>query len=102
MCEDYVLAFDRLIEHSHVRRPVAGAFFTYVDCDISPNLCSLFHVNPNLMVNMQSLWPCDIYLPEEHDPGVRFHCPFMGRIVALPLKSTPLALFKLSPAPLSS
>jgi hypothetical protein len=33
LCEDYIDAFDRVIQYHHVKRPAAGAFLSLVDCD---------------------------------------------------------------------
>lgn len=89
ICEDYIEAFDRLLEFHHTQRPAANAFLSFVDCDVSGNLCHDWDIDANIMINMQSLSPCDVHMQEDNDSEFRFHCPVIWRFVGLPLAITP-------------
>ena len=89
LCESFVHAFDRVIQYHHVARPAAGAFLSFVDCDISPGICDAWGVDANIMVNLQTMSPCDPHLPTEEDPEFRFHCVAAWRFIGLPLKMLP-------------
>ena len=98
MCEEYIRAFDRLLEFHHTQPPAANAYISFVDCDISANLCHDWGIEANIMINMQSLSPCGIHVPEDMDPEFRFHCPVVWRFIGLPLASTPYRSFRTFPS----
>ncbi len=89
MCEDYINAFDRVAQYHHVKRPAAGAFLSFVDCDISPAICDGWHIDSNVLVNMQTMSPCTSHMPTEDDPEFRFICTTVFRFLTLPLSKMP-------------
>jgi hypothetical protein len=88
LCEDYVDAFDRVIQYHHVKRPAAGAFLSFVDCDLS-SICDEWGAEANIIVNLQTMSPCTSHLPTDDDPEFRFICSAAFRFIGLPLSKTP-------------
>jgi hypothetical protein len=97
LCEDYIDAFDRVIQYHHVKRPAAGAFLSFVDCDLS-SICDEWWTEANVIVNMQTMSPCTSHLPTEDDPEFRFICTTAFRYISLPLSKTPTRSLKRFPS----
>ena len=98
MCEDFIDAFDRVIQYHHVRGPAAGAFLSFVDCDVSTSLCTQLGVESNIMVNMQSKSPCKSHMPDKKDPKLRWYCPVIWRFIGLPLEKMPTRSIQVFPS----
>jgi hypothetical protein len=88
LCEDFIAAFDRVIQYHHVKRPAAGAFLSFVDCDFS-SICDEWWMEGNALVNLQTMSPCTSHLPTDDDPEFRFVCTAAFRFIGLPLSKTP-------------
>ena len=97
LCEDYIDAFDRVIQYHHVHRPAAGAFLSFVDCDLS-SICDEWSAPANILVNLQSMSPCTSHLPTDEEPAFRFICTAAFRFVALPLSKMPTRSLKSFPS----
>src|SRR5271155_1172381 len=97
LCEDYIDAFDRVIQYHHVKRPAARAFLSFVDCDLS-SICDEWWTEANVIVNMQTMSPCTSHLPTEDDPEFRFICTTAFRFISLPLSKTPTRSLKRFPS----
>jgi hypothetical protein len=97
LCEDYIDAFDRVIRYHHVKKPAAGAFLSFVDCDLS-SICDEWWTGANVIVNVQTMSPCTSHLPTEDDPEFRFICTTAVRYISLPLSKTPTRSLKRFPS----
>jgi len=86
MCENFIAAFNKLIEYSHVNKLARSAILAFVDCDISDRLCQEWGITANVMVNFKSFGPC-----KSHEPvfDFDFRCPTSMQFFGLPLLDMP-------------
>lgn len=86
-CRAFNQGFDRLIEfyHTHRKYQSANTALAFVDCDISPVLCSEWGLDPVLLVHIKTSWPGEINWMQ----GGNDRFPVQWRFVALPLKKMP-------------
>ena len=97
LCEDFIDAFDRVIQYHHIYQPAAGAFLSFVDCDLS-SICDEWGSDANVLVNLQTMSPCTSHIPTDEDPEFRFICTAAFRFIALPLLETPTRSLKQFPS----
>jgi hypothetical protein len=82
ICHDYFQAFDRLVKYHHVKRLLAEAVLSFVDCEISPTLGTQWDVEASIMINRQSFNLCDSHLPEEAIQKFASYTPLFSDILA--------------------
>lgn len=97
ICHSFNEAFNQLLENYHTtegRYARNGrASLGFVDCDVSPLLCDDFHMDPVMLLHVQTKRPCTPMRFPEFD----FNCSVKWSLVPLPLKKMPFTSLKIIP-----
>ncbi|KAI9050333.1 hypothetical protein LZ554_005499 [Drepanopeziza brunnea f. sp. 'monogermtubi'] len=96
ICTGYNEGFNTLIEHYHVDRGIdhggkrtsSNAFFTFMDCDVSPMLCDMSKQRPVTLLHLKTMQPCRMDRDLESD-SVTWSCSVRWSSVGLPLVRMP-------------
>ncbi|EKD15690.1 hypothetical protein MBM_06318 [Drepanopeziza brunnea f. sp. 'multigermtubi' MB_m1] len=96
ICAAYNEGFNTLIEHYHVDRGIdhggkrtsSNAFFTFMDCDVSPVLCGMSRQRPVALLHLKTMQPCRMGRDLASD-SVTWSCSVRWSSVGLPLVRMP-------------